>query len=95
MWEASAEARFPIAGPIGGAVFVDASNVDRKVQLDFLAPHLSTGLGLRYSTPIGPVRVDGGYRLPFAQNLRGEPEEQPRETFGLPMAIHLSLGEAF
>jgi outer membrane translocation and assembly module TamA len=94
LWEGSAEVRFPIAGPLRGATFIDTSNVARSLGLDFTAPHLSLGLGLRYSTPIGPVRIDAGYRLPSAPDLSPE-QGNPRPVFGLPMAIHLSLGEAF
>jgi hypothetical protein len=32
-------------------------------------PHLSAGLGLRYATPIGPLRVDVGVRIPCAQEI--------------------------
>ena len=33
------------------------------------APHLSTGLGFRYDTPVGPVRADFGVRIPGLQVL--------------------------
>src|SRR5690606_27342358 len=61
LWEANAEVRFPIRGPLGGAVFLDAADVspyELDVRLD--RPHLSAGLGLRYETPIGPIRLDVG-----------------------------------
>lgn len=96
LWESSAEVRFPIAGPLGAVLFVDASNVSRAQHLDFTAPHLSPGLGLRYGTPFGPIRFDAGYRLPFAQDFRREvPEGDPRLQDGLGIALHLSIGEAF
>lgn len=96
LWESSAEVRFPIAGPLGAVLFVDASNVSRSRRLDFSAPHLSPGLGLRYATPFGPIRFDAGYRLPFAQDFRREnPEGDPRLQEGLGIALHLSIGEAF
>lgn len=33
------------------------------------APHLTTGLGLHYQTPVGPLRLDVGLRIPGAQVL--------------------------
>lgn len=96
LWEASLEVRFRLFGPLGGVLFTDASDVSRELGLSFLAPHLSPGWGLRYATPIGPVRFDMGYRLPFAQDIEGRDKDaEPRALFGLPIAIHLTLGEAF
>ena len=100
LWEASVEVRFPIAGPVRGATFVDASDVTREVaQIRFDFPHLSAGLGMRYATPVGPIRLDVGYRLPFAQNVGEESlrrqEGDPSEILGLPVAVHFGLGEAF
>jgi outer membrane protein insertion porin family/translocation and assembly module TamA len=95
LWELSSEIRFTLLGPLGGVLFADGSDVARSLKLSFLAPHLSTGFGLRYATPIGPIRFDLGYRVPFAQNLRGEEESEPRPLLGWPIAMHLTLGEAF
>ncbi len=96
LWEASGEVRFVVLGPLGGVLFVDGSDVLREVGLDFSAPHLSVGSGLRYATPIGPVRFDAGYRLPFAQDFNQQAAEgNPPTLFGLPIALHLTLGEAF
>jgi outer membrane protein insertion porin family/translocation and assembly module TamA len=94
MWEASVEVRFPVIEPLRGALFVDASDVERAVgQIRFTYPHLSPGFGLRYATPVGPLRLDVAYRVPFAQ---APPDEGPTNTIvGLPIAIHFGLGEAF
>ncbi|MBN2195785.1 MAG: BamA/TamA family outer membrane protein [Polyangiaceae bacterium] len=100
LWEGSLELRFPIWGKLGAVVFVDASDLTRR-QATFrpTSPHLSPGAGVRYTTPVGPLRVDVGYRAirTFAADpeteLSGEPD--PGRVLGLPMAIHLSLGEAF
>ena len=71
LWEASAELRFPVVGQLGGELFVDSSDV--RWHLSELgapfAPHLSSGLGLRYLTPVGPFRIDVGVRIPGAQVL--------------------------
>ncbi|APR81350.1 Outer membrane protein assembly factor YaeT precursor [Minicystis rosea] len=99
LWEASLELRFPIVGPLGGAVFCDASDVSPyrwDVRLDH--PHLSCGLGLRYDTPIGPVRLDVGYRIPGLQLPPGvDPriDGDPTRIYGLPLAFAFGIGEAF
>ncbi|MCU0689756.1 MAG: BamA/TamA family outer membrane protein, partial [Polyangiaceae bacterium] len=52
LWEASAEVRFPVYGPLRGAVFGDASDVTRqRTTFHFEYLHFSTGAGLRYDTP--------------------------------------------
>ena len=78
------ELRFPLRlpytnGHAGGAVFYDAGNVyTRTSQITFRTTpppndlnYLShtIGLGLRYATPVGPVRVDFGYQLNPARFL--------------------------
>src|SRR5690606_17333871 len=62
--EGSLELRFPVWGSlIGGAAFVDFGRVhDGTVRFDLSDMAFTPGLGLRYSTPIGPVRVDVAYR---------------------------------
>ncbi|HVW24889.1 MAG TPA: POTRA domain-containing protein [Polyangiaceae bacterium] len=100
LWEASVELRFPIAGPLDASIFVDASDLERKVgKIAFTSPHLSPGLGLRYATPVGPVRFDVGYRIPYLQKIGSKdlpPEEGSTPTvFGAPIALSFALGEAF
>jgi hypothetical protein len=69
IWEASADLRFPIFGALGGAVFVDGSDVWR-VDLPYtFAPHLSPGIELRVLTPFGVLRGDFAVRVPGAQVL--------------------------
>ena len=96
LWEASIELRYPIMGPFSGAVFLDGADVSmRKANLRFNRPHLSSGLGFRYDTPIGPVRFDAGYRLPGMQAPAAPDEGIPDKTFGLPIALSFGIGEAF
>jgi outer membrane protein assembly factor BamA len=103
LWEASLEVRFPITGPLGGVMFADASDVTRTLRLRLTAPHLSPGLGLRYDSPVGPFRVDVGYRLiehigPSPPPTELQDEARTRPLFGLdwlPVAVHVALGEAF
>jgi outer membrane protein assembly factor BamA len=96
--EASGEVRFDITGPFSGALFCDASDVSAKeADLRFGHLHLSCGPGVRYATPIGPIRLDVGYRIPGMQVLGGEVEEgsDPGDLWGLPIAVAFGIGEAF
>jgi outer membrane protein insertion porin family/translocation and assembly module TamA len=102
LWEASVELRTPVVGDLGMVFFVDASDVAVGVlQIRLDAPHLSTGFGIRYATPVGPLRVDLGFRIPGAQTIGRPPNPAvdgpaPAPLFGfLPAALSLGLGEAF
>jgi outer membrane protein assembly factor BamA len=63
----NSEARFPlgITKALGGVVFYDGGNVYSAINLNNLVNNYSNtvGIGLRYSTPIGPVRFDLGRNL--------------------------------
>jgi len=69
--EGSAELRFQVWGTlVGGAAFMDfgrVSNGRGGLQLSDMA--FTPGVGFRYSTPIGPVRVDVAYRSPERATL--------------------------
>lgn len=99
LWEATAEVRFPIIGPLTGATFVDASDVTRQTtSFTHLHPHVSAGGGLRYDTPVGPLRLDVGYRIPGLQNIGSDlsrQQERPGTVFGAPIAISIAVGQAF
>jgi outer membrane protein insertion porin family/translocation and assembly module TamA len=104
LWEASIEARipFPISVPLSGVLFVDASDLTSAVGVVRTdAPHLSPGVGLRYMTPVGPIRLDIGYRVPGAQQPASSETSSnyappPKEIFGFfPGAVHLAIGQAY
>ena len=73
------ELRFPMRLPfvgnrVGGTIFYDGGNVYtdvNRISFAWKAPSLTNldyfshtvGFGLRYPTPVGPVRVDFGYQL--------------------------------
>ncbi len=68
LWEASVELRFPIVGALGATVFIDASDVTRRLgEFRVDHPHVSSGFGIRYDTPVGPLRLDLGFRIPYLQ----------------------------
>ena len=56
--------RFPIAGDIGGTIFFDAGNVWadwRSIAVSELRK--GVGVGVRYRSPIGPLRLEVGWKL--------------------------------
>ena len=98
LWEASVELRFPLMGPLDGVVFCDSSDVSpSEVDFRFDRLHLSCGPGLRYGTPVGPVRLDIGYRVPGMQVLGNDTsgEGTPSTILGVPIAVSLGIGETF
>lgn len=98
LWEASVEIRYAIAGPLSVATFCDASDVSpHENEFRFGHLHLSCGAGGRYDTPAGPIRLDIGYRIPGMQVLGGvTPDERTPDTlFGIPIAVHIGIGEAY
>jgi outer membrane protein insertion porin family/translocation and assembly module TamA len=102
MMELSGELRLALSEKLRAVVFVDTSDVVRTLSdFRFTHPHLSPGVGLRLTTPVGPLRFDLGLRPPYLQRLGYqwlEPEEggpQPGEEPGWPMSVALAIGEAF
>ncbi len=98
LWEASGELRLDLSGPVSVNAFCDASDVSpAEVDIRLNRPHLSCGPGLRYDTPVGPIRADFGVRVPGLQVLVPGVgvEGSPPTLFGLPVAIAVGLGEAF
>lgn len=82
--ESSVEMRFPLRGNLRGAAFVDAGNVWSDVD-DWSLGDLeyTPGVGVRYSTPVGPVRLD------VARRMSGGEDFLPKWVF------HISIGNAF
>lgn len=96
LWELSVEFKYPLLGDLRGALFLDAADVSpHGVDFRFNRPHLSGGIGFRYATPIGPVRLDVGYRIPGLQAPEGIDELPPDEILGLPIAVSFGIGEPF
>jgi len=81
------ELRIPVWKEVGAAVFTDGGNVfERVTDFDVSALRGSYGFGLRYRSPIGPVRVDLGFKMDRRQ-FGGELEKRT--------ALHFSIGQAF
>lgn len=91
MIEVSTEARFGIRGKLGGVLFVDGGNVwDDAWEFELNKLRWAVGPGIRYDTPIGPMRVDFGIQLNPIEGLllEGDPEERK-------WRVHFSIGQAF
>jgi len=80
----------------GIALFLDGGQIWRKgIDLETRPLQFGVGGGLRYRSPIGPVRLDVGYKVnPSPQDLnkfRGQDFGNALDRFG----IHISVGQAF
>jgi outer membrane protein assembly complex protein YaeT len=76
------EYRFPIFSSLGGAVFTDIGNVYPTTAIHFNDLRYGVGTGLRYLSPVGPLRFDIGYKL-------------RRRDYEKPFAFFVTLGYAF
>ncbi|MBN2541806.1 BamA/TamA family outer membrane protein [bacterium] len=79
--EGSTELRYPIIGLLSGVVFMDFGNVwldSYSYKIEDL--RYAAGLGLRFDTPIGPIRLDA------ASPVWDEDKK---------VQLHISVGQAF
>jgi outer membrane protein assembly complex protein YaeT len=88
----NAEYRFPLAGPIGAQLFVDAGNTYAETTVRFGDLKYGVGTGLRYLSPVGPIRFDLGYKLK-RQILYYD--DNGKAVFERPYAYFITLGYAF
>jgi outer membrane protein insertion porin family/translocation and assembly module TamA len=87
----SEELRAQLRGKLGGVLFIDGGNVwAGSWGMDVHDLRYAVGPGLRYDTPIGPVRLDFGYQLNPIEGLRVNGDEKQRRW-----RIHFSIGQAF
>lgn len=78
------ELRFPVSHPVMGALFVDVGQVwGTRSEVDLGSLAVAVGPGIRFATPVGPVRADFGYRLTSVE------PERARTVF------HLGIGHPF
>lgn len=81
---ANVELRRPVYESFSGVVFLDGGLIDEKsFHYDLGEMRFSAGIGFRYDTPVGPVRVDWGYKL--------NPDEREDDRW----RIHFSVGQTF
>lgn len=94
MLETSGEVRFtPGKSAFGVVGFIDAGNVwNRSWSLDVKDLRADIGIGLRYLTLVGPIRVDVAYQLTpdAALVINGAGPGQYRR-----FRFHFSIGQAF
>jgi outer membrane protein insertion porin family len=77
------EMRISLGKGIGLVTFLDGGNVWVEMKdMDPSDSKFTAGLGLRYDTPVGPLRVDYGFKL------QREKDESRGE-------LHFSIGHAF
>lgn len=91
MAESSVEVRAPLWGNFSAVLFADAGNVWNNAW-DFNLNDLryDVGPGLRYMTPVGPLRFDLGYQLNRIPGLLVNGKPEPRR-----FRVHFSIGQAF
>jgi translocation and assembly module TamA len=80
---ATVEFRQRFADQFGGAVFVDAGQVSGDGHVFQGRPSIGIGFGVRYYTPIGPIRLD--VALPASSRLPG----------GDRFELYVGLGQVF
>jgi outer membrane protein assembly complex protein YaeT len=106
------ELRFPMKLPfignrLGGTAFYDAGNVYSDIRHISFAWKLpannnlayfshTVGFGVRYPTPVGPVRVDFGYQINPANYQATVPPSTVPQTFQLPhFQFFFNIGPIF
>jgi outer membrane protein insertion porin family/translocation and assembly module TamA len=69
--EAGIEVRIPVWGPIVGAVFVDGAILGEGTlgTITKGTGAITPGFGVRYESPVGPIRVDLGFRPTLRESL--------------------------
>jgi len=88
----SAEWRFPILGPVGGSVFVDTGNVWQAWrEIDVAGVRWGGGVGLRVETPVGPLRLEYGWKFDPRSWVAGD-GSIVKESTG---ELFFSFGNAF
>jgi translocation and assembly module TamA len=88
-----AEYRQRIGESLGFAVFMDAGQVSQKVNPLDSTLRLGAGAGVRYYTPIGPLRVDFG--IPINREHVKDPATGKVTAVGDAFELYIGLGQSF
>jgi outer membrane translocation and assembly module TamA len=98
-WESMLEWRVRLGAPLTAVAFVDVGDVNAEASFRFDQLNTSVGLGFRYFTVIGPLRLDAGFRIVDLQRLGADDAiEDGASTFpftNVPGALHLTIGDSF
>jgi outer membrane protein insertion porin family len=87
----STELRATIRRNLGAVAFLDSGNVWADTWgINLRDLRYAIGSGLRYQTPVGPIRFDFGYQLNPIPGLLVDGEPQSRRW-----RMHFSIGQAF
>ena len=88
----NSELRLRLTRVLGIVTFLDAGNVYDQVQhMSLRRMRAGAGFGVRYSSPVGPIRVDLGFKL-GDRHFFGDENVQKQEPLA---ALHISIGQAF
>jgi outer membrane protein assembly complex protein YaeT len=91
LFQTSLEARVLAWGSLAVVAFVDAGNVwESSWQFELGDLRYDAGPGLRYLTPVGPLRVDLAYQLNPLEGLLIDGAPQERRW-----RVHFSIGQSF
>lgn len=80
--EVSGELRWRREGPLGFVAFIDGASVSADQGVEFDDMRYSAGIGVRYDTLVGPIRLDVATPI------------DPRDGDD-PVQIYVSIGQAF
>jgi outer membrane protein assembly factor BamA len=75
-----------LAAPIRMAFFADFGNVwDKETPILLKNASISTGIGVRYNTPFGPLRIDWGFKFydPYPEMVKADQHSFPSSTEGV------------
>ena len=86
----NAELRFPLVSRLGlgAATFIDVGNVFEQARMvDFGKLRTGLGFGLRWRSPVGPLRIDLGWKA--TQHTFANGQVEPR------FSPYIQIGQAF